>query len=84
MNKNNLERLFGQLKLVLLSVLVISLTACFGKGKSADDVVSAQPSVDMTRPPTTIKDASAKENETDPDETVSFEKWTKERQGDDK
>ena len=61
-------------------IMVLGMSACgsFGKSKQAD---AAEPIVDMTRPPTTIK-GGAIESESDPDETISFEKWKNERQED--
>jgi len=79
-----LLKLGGTMKIVLLSMLIFNLTACFGKGKSDEEVVGSQPAIDMTRPPVTIKDSTSKEEETNPDETVSFEKWKKDREGDEK
>ena len=71
-------------KIGLVSILLLNLTACFGKGKSAEAIASSEPSVDMTRPPTTIKGSDASAEESNPDETISFEKWKKERQDDEK
>ena len=66
---------------VALIGALLSLSACAGKQKS-QDTANAEPVIDMTRPPTTIKGVSAAEEESNPDETVSFEKWNKERQSD--
>jgi len=71
----------GLAKGVMLVALLVLLSACFGKGRSAPATTDAdgQPVVDMTRPPVTIKGGPAVGEESDPDETVSYEKWKKEQ-----
>ena len=83
MQVNKSHSLRGYIKLILVSFLLISISACFGKGKSAEEEASPQAAVDMTRPPTTIKDAASKEAEGNPDETVPFEEWKKNEAKDD-
>ncbi len=68
---------------VIIAVCIFSISACAGKNK-AKETAGAEPTIDMTRPPVTIKGVSATEDESNPDETVSYEKWKKDREGDDK
>ena len=69
-------------KCILLVALAVLLSACFGKGRSeqAGTDTNGQPVVDMTRPPVTIKGGPAVGEESNPDETVSYEKWKKKQE----
>ena len=70
-------------KWVLLVMLSAILTGCFGLGKSKKPTTDAagEPIVDMTLPPSTIKGGPAiGEDESNPDETVSFEAWQKQQE----
>lgn len=71
----------GLAKGALLVALLLVLSACFGKGRTDKAATEAdgQPVVDMTRPPVTIKGGPAVGEESNPDETVSYEKWKKEQ-----
>lgn len=66
----------------LLLTLILSLAACGGnkKSKMADGSVPE----DMTRPPVVITGAERGEAESNPDETVSFEKWKGDREAKEK
>ena len=63
-------------------LMLISLAGCAGKAKSTDNEADANnaASVDLTRPPVTIRSDKEREQESNPDETISFEKWNKEQQ----
>lgn len=59
----------------LLTCLVLS--ACGGKKESVD----GEPVTDITRPPQTVKDAAEEvQQETNPDETISYDEWRRRRQ----
>lgn len=74
---------FKQVKHTLVLVLLISLTACFGRGSDKEQPsVENLPQVDMTRPPNTIANIEDREEEGNPDETVSYEEWKKKQDSD--
>ncbi|NND00032.1 MAG: hypothetical protein HKN85_07610 [Gammaproteobacteria bacterium] len=66
------------LRTALIIALLLSQAACGGKGKELTDG-QEQPVADMTLPPQTIKGATSAE-ESNPDETISFEKWKKQQE----
>ena len=60
---------------LLFACLVIS--ACGGK----KTITSEGPITDITRPPTTVKGVEEQnQEETNPDETVSYDEWRRRRQ----
>ena len=53
------------------------LLACGGK----KETISEEPIVDITRPPQTVKDvAKPAQEETNPDETISYDEWRRRRE----
>jgi hypothetical protein len=75
-----------RLKTVFLIVLLGSLAACGGKkARDSADLAkevssSAGTQSDITRPPEVIKEVQNQEQETNPDETISFDEWRRRRQ----
>ena len=74
---------FKHIKYTLTFALLITLAACFGRGSDQEQAsVDSLPQVDMTRPPNTIANIEDREEEGNPDETVSFEEWKKKQESD--
>jgi len=74
---------FNHIKYILTLILLITLTACFGRGSDKQQTSAEnQPQVDMTRPPNAIADREDREEEGNPDETISYEEWKKKQESD--
>ncbi len=73
---------YNHIKYALTLALLITLSACFGRGSKEQESVDSLPQVDMTRPPNTIANIGDRVEEGDPDETVSFEAWKKKQESD--
>lgn len=66
------------LKVSLIGLTCLILSACGGNKKPAADVEIANAS-DITRPPAVVKDRLPVEAESDPDETISYDEWKRKR-----
>ena len=73
---------FNHIKYAFTLALLITLSACFGRGSKEQESVDNLPQVDMTRPPNTITNIEDREEEGNPDETVSYEEWKKKQDSD--
>ena len=74
---------FNQIRYTLTLVLLITLTACFGRGSDKQQASAEnKPQVDMTRPPNAIGNIEDREEEGNPDETISYEEWKKQQESD--
>jgi len=64
--------------------LLALLTACSGKKKVEDAAIDNKDQVgtDITRPPELVKGKRVEPVESDPDETISFDKWRKQQEVD--
>ncbi|MEM7361360.1 MAG: hypothetical protein AAF431_19945 [Pseudomonadota bacterium] len=67
----------GKLGTLIVIALSLVLSACAGKRKAEQN--DDRPVVDMTRPPELVRDISEQRVESNPEETISFEEWRKER-----
>lgn len=65
-------------RVAILVFTCLLFSACGGK----KETISEEPVVDITRPPQTVKDAAkpAQEEETNPDETISYDEWRRRRE----
>lgn len=63
-------------KIIVCTALLLFISACGGKAAKKETVESTE---DITRPPT-ISGTIVREKEKDPEETVSFDRWKKDRQ----
>ena len=72
-------------KFTIAMFCAASLTACSSIAKLGPKKAKADdtPTVDITRPPQMVVNTKDDAIERDPDETVSFDKWQKETQGED-
>lgn len=73
-NGSMVAKVFTTTMVIALSVM---LAACGGKTKTTDD--NGDPIVDMTRPPVMIYDIKEQTVESNPDDVISYEKWTQKR-----
>ena len=68
------------IKMTRVAVLVFTclmFSACGGK----KETISEEPVTDITRPPQTVKDAAKPaQEETNPDETISYDEWRRRRE----
>jgi len=76
MNQNKTR--LGAITLVVLAVTL--LTACAGKKTTTEAAETKDAVADITRPPQTVKREREVVEETNPDETISFDEWRKRRQ----
>jgi len=76
MNRNK-----ARLGAITLAVLAVTLlTACAGKKTTTEATQTKETVADITRPPQTVKREREVVEETNPDETISFDEWRKRRQ----
>lgn len=66
------------MKSLILILLCIATSACGGSKKSPDTTNVVKGS-DITRPPVVVKNNRAIEAEKDPEETISFDEWKRQR-----
>ncbi len=65
---------------ILMLFAGMMLSACAGKKTKANSSESEQPVADITRPPQMVRAEQEVVEESDPDETISFDEWRKRRQ----
>jgi len=68
---------------------ILALTACGkkatvaeGEAQQGKGAQGSAPVADITRPPELVVDKTKQESESNPDETISFDKWQKQQAAD--
>lgn len=67
------------LKIGLVALTCFTLSACGGK-RAPVDAANAENTPDITRPPKVAKNEVPVEVEKNPDETVSYDEWKRQRE----